>query len=676
MTPHAGATLRMTAHDPKDVQILGASVATRNRKNTDARPSNTRSRDRVQFSHRALQNSGTPESQPAQASQPLSPPKVVKLGPTQHSPSTTSPTTSISSPGNGTFCLESQDPPHLFTAEGVTLTLAEDYLTAKNREGTWRCELARDVCAALRCNPSRFQYVGMRSGSILASFNLLPVAPGDADKRSARNLASELALQVYDVSSLLRTSPTTAKAIDVTLHPPAQASQRLSPPQVVKLGPTQQLPSTTSPSKSISSPSNSTVSLLTEKLDTSGASPASTSRFRNELVSIDERDIQSKQAPRPQQVLKPLDPVPEPKGLREQIASANTRSPLLTKQTRDQQHLPTKDDGDLKYLARKPSKSHSPPSPKRPTLETQQLNPLSSPKPAGNGAVSLRPQQVLKPLDPVPEPKGLREQRASANTRSPLLTKQTRDQQHLPTRDDGDLKYLARKPSKSHSPPSPKRPTLETQQLNPLSSPKPAGNGAVSLLTEKVDTCGVSPESTSRLPNELVSSKGERDMRFKGDPRPQQVLKPSDQVPRPKEQRAHSRSPQLTKQTRDQQDLPARDDGELEYLARKPSPMRPRETQHLNPLTSIKTGVESTSLCPLQAALIASGSPDKIDTPPSTPRRRLQNSPRPQSSPFKYAPVVNDRVWPVSALETVSWGGGRQIFCWSYQRHLAETNHV
>jgi hypothetical protein len=584
MTPHAGATLRMTAHDPKDVQILGASVATRNRKNTDARPSNTRSRDRVQFSHRALQNSGTPESQPAQASQPLSPPKVVKLGPTQHSPSTTSPTTSISSPGNGTFCLESQDPPHLFTAEGVTLTLAEDYLTAKNREGTWRCELARDVCAALRCNPSRFQYVGMRSGSILASFNLLPVAPGDADKRSARNLASELALQVYDVSSLLRTSPTTAKAIDVTLHPPAQASQRLSPPQVVKLGPTQQLPSTTSPSKSISSPSNSTVSLLTEKLDTSGASPASTSRFRNELVSIDERDIQSKQAPRPQQVLKPLDPVPEPKGLREQIASANTRSPLLTKQTRDQQHLPTKDDGDLKYLARKPSKSHSPPSPKRPTLETQ--------------------------------------------------------------------------------------------QLNPLSSPKPAGNGAVSLLTEKVDTCGVSPESTSRLPNELVSSKGERDMRFKGDPRPQQVLKPSDQVPRPKEQRAHSRSPQLTKQTRDQQDLPARDDGELEYLARKPSPMRPRETQHLNPLTSIKTGVESTSLCPLQAALIASGSPDKIDTPPSTPRRRLQNSPRPQSSPFKYAPVVNDRVWPVSALETVSWGGGRQIFCWSYQRHLAETNHV
>ena len=113
-----------------------------------------------------------------------------------------------------------QGPPHLSAAEGVTLTLAEDYLTAKNREGTWRHELARDICAALRCNPSRFQYVGMRSGSILASFNLLPVAPGDADKRTARNLASELALQVYDVYSPLRTSPTTAKAIDVTLHPP------------------------------------------------------------------------------------------------------------------------------------------------------------------------------------------------------------------------------------------------------------------------------------------------------------------------------------------------------------------------------------------------------------------------------------------------------------------------
>jgi hypothetical protein len=89
-------------------------------------------------------------------------------------------------------------------AEGVTLTLAEDYLTAKTHERTWRHEFARDVCAALRCNPSRFQYVGMRSGSILASFNLLPVAPGDTDKRSARNLASELVLQVPDVCSLLR----------------------------------------------------------------------------------------------------------------------------------------------------------------------------------------------------------------------------------------------------------------------------------------------------------------------------------------------------------------------------------------------------------------------------------------------------------------------------------------
>ena len=89
-------------------------------------------------------------------------------------------------------------------AEGVTLTLAEDYLTAKTHERTWRHEFARDVCAALRCNPSRFQYVGMRSGSILASFNLLPVAPGDTDKRNARNLASELVLQVPDVCSPLR----------------------------------------------------------------------------------------------------------------------------------------------------------------------------------------------------------------------------------------------------------------------------------------------------------------------------------------------------------------------------------------------------------------------------------------------------------------------------------------
>jgi hypothetical protein len=278
----------------------------------------------------------------------------------------------------------------------------------------------------------------------------------------------------------------------------------------------------------------------------------------------------------------------------------------------------------------------------------------------------------LKPLEP--DPKGL-------NSRSPQSTKQTRNQQDLPARHDGDLEYLAQKPGKSHSSPSPKRPNLETQQLNPLTSPKPAGNGAVSLLTKKLDTSGVSPESTSRLPNELVSSSDERDIRSKQAPRPQQVLKPLDPVPDPKvlrEQRANSRSPQLTKQTRNQQDLPARHDGDLEYLARKPSPKRPLETQHLNPLTSIKRGVESTSLSPLQAALIASGSPDKIDTPPSTPRRRLQNSPRPpprlQSSPFKYAPVVNDRVWPVSAPEVVSWGRRMQMFCWSYQRHLAEKN--
>ena len=168
-------------HDPQDVQVLGASVATRNRKNTEARPA--RSRDRVQFSHRALQNSGTPESQPAQASQRLSPPKVVKLGPTDQPPSTTSPTKSISSTGNGTSSLppensgtpESQNPPHLFTAEGVTLTLAEDYLTAKKDERTWRHEFARDVCAALRCNPCRFQYVGMRSGSVLARYVIFNV---------------------------------------------------------------------------------------------------------------------------------------------------------------------------------------------------------------------------------------------------------------------------------------------------------------------------------------------------------------------------------------------------------------------------------------------------------------------------------------------------------------------
>ena len=101
----------------------------------------------------------------------------------------------------------SPQPPEGEGAEGVTLTLAEDYLTAKNNESSWRHEFSRDVCAALRCNPSRFQYVGMRSGSILASFasfNLLPGAHGDTDLRNSRNLACELALQVHDACSPLR----------------------------------------------------------------------------------------------------------------------------------------------------------------------------------------------------------------------------------------------------------------------------------------------------------------------------------------------------------------------------------------------------------------------------------------------------------------------------------------
>jgi hypothetical protein len=100
----------------------------------------------------------------------------------------------------------SPQPPEGGGAEGVTLTLAEDYLTAKNNQSSWRHEFARDVCAALRCNRSRFQssYVGMRSGSILASFNLLPGAHGDTDLRNSRNLASELALQVHDACSPLR----------------------------------------------------------------------------------------------------------------------------------------------------------------------------------------------------------------------------------------------------------------------------------------------------------------------------------------------------------------------------------------------------------------------------------------------------------------------------------------
>jgi hypothetical protein len=105
-------------------------------------------------------------------------------------------------------------------AAGVTLTLAEDYETAKKREGTWQHELARDVSAALLCSASRFEYVGMQSGSILASFNLLPAALGDTDKRTALNLFHELNLQVFDASSRLRTSPTTVKVIDVTLHSP------------------------------------------------------------------------------------------------------------------------------------------------------------------------------------------------------------------------------------------------------------------------------------------------------------------------------------------------------------------------------------------------------------------------------------------------------------------------
>lgn len=109
---------------------------------------------------------------------------------------------------------------HLSGAEGVTLTIDQDYQSAKNRESAWSQEFSRDVCGALRCNPARFEYVGMRSGSILVTFNILPTNGLDGDNRTARNLASELTLQVYDPNSPLKQSHNAANAVKVMLHAP------------------------------------------------------------------------------------------------------------------------------------------------------------------------------------------------------------------------------------------------------------------------------------------------------------------------------------------------------------------------------------------------------------------------------------------------------------------------
>jgi hypothetical protein len=105
---------------------------------------------------------------------------------------------------------------------GVTLVLNEDCSAAMARENQWQQELRRDICAALRCETPRFQYVCMCPGSIVATFNILPAfgVEGAMDLRSAQNLASELTQQVYDPGSPLRNSPTTASAVDVMLHEP------------------------------------------------------------------------------------------------------------------------------------------------------------------------------------------------------------------------------------------------------------------------------------------------------------------------------------------------------------------------------------------------------------------------------------------------------------------------
>jgi len=124
---------------------------------------------------------------------------------------------------------------HISATEGVTMTLEDDYLTVKNRESTWHKELGRDVCHALRCEPGRFEYVGTCpwSGSVLATFNLLPPQVSDADKRTARNLASELTLQIYAANSPLKQSLTTASAMKVELHAPQKPLHnplKLGPP--------------------------------------------------------------------------------------------------------------------------------------------------------------------------------------------------------------------------------------------------------------------------------------------------------------------------------------------------------------------------------------------------------------------------------------------------------------
>ena len=111
-------------------------------------------------------------------------------------------------------------PAHMTSTEGVTLTVDQDYAHAKHNEQVWQSELKRDVCKALRCDPARFQYVGLRQGSVLAIYNVLPPGGGDADQRTARNLVSELTLQAYDAKSPLKTFPTTAKIVKANMHAP------------------------------------------------------------------------------------------------------------------------------------------------------------------------------------------------------------------------------------------------------------------------------------------------------------------------------------------------------------------------------------------------------------------------------------------------------------------------
>eukprot|EP00960_Hanusia_phi_P069848 767177-Hanusia_phi.AAC.5 len=107
-----------------------------------------------------------------------------------------------------------QPPPSLQQPTvGIKCTLNVDYDHVETSEGAFAAALRADFAVAVDASDTRFEWCGMERGSVLAFLNILP-DPSGGDKRSPVALAEELIRSKDNPRSKLKTSCSTAKAVE------------------------------------------------------------------------------------------------------------------------------------------------------------------------------------------------------------------------------------------------------------------------------------------------------------------------------------------------------------------------------------------------------------------------------------------------------------------------------